>query len=595
MSIDTEAVSVLAIKEAITSLGYLTENIRTEDNTPIWDEFVYLYKTADRNKRNSDFVGRIPIQIKGVDRSKIRNNYFPERITYKLEWSNIDAYITDGGVILFVVYVKDYNTKCIYYNALLPFDLAVIKTNGNTTKASIALKKFPSSDHEGLSTFHSFIRDRQKQRGTVDNKRLSFDQWNGVLGSIEHLTFTIDVAPGPHISRGEILSLAHDFYLYAKPKDLDLHIPVERIEQPKMVRVENDFRIGAGDQEFFDGTYTIWSQGDAQIHFGNAMCVKLYRKDTGRGLKVNISIKGTLFEQIRDLEFVKVLFETGFLLINSMSHKITQLSNNQKQEIEKYIDKLAFLKNIQRKLNLMGITSDLIIDTIKKNEIWKLALIEKIGSGENCSNVLLNDPIQILYIANMKILLSVTTSNNEKKIDDFFRSTHTVIGRDNEDKEHRVSQYLLLKALDLDVDNFRADVVFEDITKYEIYDGYLELVNFFLLELINAYDNNNNKNRDEIYHLSINLCKWLLSLDDCTIYRMNYYQLKLRKEALTNEETEFCVKISSDEEASIRAGALILLGEHSRANEVIEQLNETAKTEFKSYPIYNLLNRECDH
>ncbi len=588
MSIDSESVAVNAVKDVIMRLGYLTENIPTGDNIPIWDDFVYLYKNKNRNRSRSDLIGRIPLQIKGVDRSKIKTNVFPDKVRFRLDLSSVDAYSVDGGAILFVVYVNNYDSKCIYYNSLLPFDLANIKEKNKTKKASIELKKFPSNSSSQLVIFKSFIRNKQKQLGTVDKNRLSFDKWNGDLGLIESFTFTVDVFPGEHISPFESLSLTPDIYMYAIPKGLSINIPVEHIEKTEIVKVNNEHRIGAGDKDYFDQSYTIWSHGDAKIHFGKAMSVSIYRKDSGRGVKINFSIKGTLFEQIRDLEFAKALFETSILLINGVPQKLEHLSSDQEAAAKNFMEKLEGLKKIQNVLRSLKIMGDLNLESIDECEYWKFSLLEKIGADSSYINVSKSDPVQILTIGNIKILLLVDTVEGGKLAKNFFVPIKAVVGVDSGKNEHQVSQFLLLKAADLDVDNFDENTIFDDIIKYNTYEGYLELVNWFLLELIKAYDSGT-RNIDEIYRLAVNLCIWMLSVNNYYIYRMNFIQLKLRKNRLDDEDADFCLQLIDNEDLCTKAGSLILLGRFEEASEIIEQLDDTKRTEFKTYPIYNLL------
>ena len=94
--------------------------INEKDKEPVWDGNIYIYSNKNKTKEN---IKKVPVQVKGT----INNNQENETIKFPLDVADLEAFLDDGGVMFFVVYIDDNGDKTqIYYSALLPIKLRKI-------------------------------------------------------------------------------------------------------------------------------------------------------------------------------------------------------------------------------------------------------------------------------------------------------------------------------------------------------------------------------------------------------------------------------------------------------------------------------------
>ncbi len=104
---DTEALAVAAVKAAIAKTDYLVDY--SKDKEPIWDGSIYAY--SSKKKRNVDWVGKAPVQVKG----KNIDTLDVIEIKYDIEVVDLKNYKKDGGLIFFVVGIDSNGDTKIFY------------------------------------------------------------------------------------------------------------------------------------------------------------------------------------------------------------------------------------------------------------------------------------------------------------------------------------------------------------------------------------------------------------------------------------------------------------------------------------------------
>lgn len=98
---------------------------------------------------------------------------------------------------------------------------------------------------------------------------------------------------------------------------------------------------------------------------------------------------------------------------------------------------------------------------------------------------------------------------------------------------------------------------------------------------------------EDLYKLAVQVSGWLCNKSENDVnYRMNYLQIKRRKQLLNDGEINELENIIENyfDDWSIKAGALILLGKINEAKKIITKQSKENKSEFKQYPIYSLIN-----
>lgn len=587
MNIELEGTN--AIRTLISRNAYLSPYVDENDKTPVWDGFVYVYGNKNPNHPKDSLIGRVPIQVKGKEVKEIKD----EHISYKIYKTDINAYNSEGGLIFFVVQItEEYNTQ-VYFNELLPLDIErLLKKMGNHKSKSVRFEKIPS-DEDGLANlFLNFIHNRNKQVGTVDRERLYFDDWDNSLESIENYSFSCSLVNTKPENVFKALTTM-PLYLYAKPKGLNIKIPIERFTNG-VITEETTHEIGIEDKIYYDKAKVVWENGRKYIKFSRALSIEIQDDiKNGFNIKLNIKSLGTLSERIKDGNFFSdAIKEMGFTIDGI---KIP-LKYEVDDEIEKLLLNLDTLKELKYVLDSLNVSEDLELDSISSEEGWKIDFILGINKVTNYKFKNDGHLLKYIKIANIKILFFEENNNGNLLASNFFSKNdcygYKVFADNKLGEKVEISKYLLLKADDMTCSNFVCENIFEDIIKYDTGYEYQISVNFLLLEIIKAYDMNIGKHED-LNKLAVQISEWLCSKSENDVnYRMNYLQIKRRKESLNDSEIKELENIIENyfDDWSIKAGALILLGKIIEAKKIISKQSEENKSMFKQYPIYSLIS-----
>jgi hypothetical protein len=118
MSRRIEKRGILKLKECLTRSEYLMPVINEDEKIPSWDGYIELYNNNNSNYKKADII-RIPVQVK----SHMGTDISQENVSENIKKSDLINYSNDGGAILFVVVMKDYDAHRIYYDTLTPLKL----------------------------------------------------------------------------------------------------------------------------------------------------------------------------------------------------------------------------------------------------------------------------------------------------------------------------------------------------------------------------------------------------------------------------------------------------------------------------------------
>jgi hypothetical protein len=202
----TGSIGVIAVAQEIANHDLLCAKLEDEGTYPIFDGEIIVYR--NKEQRNEDFVGRVPVQIKGKEVryfSKDRCSYRP------VTKSDLMAYSEESGIIFFVVEVlknkRPTKTK-IFLKQLLSYDIDYLKKRIKKNSGAMELVSLDKSDLTLIC--QNFIRDRKRQKhGEVKS-----------LGEIKGLEgLNLSVITG-HFGKGEkalndYIVAKNPLYLYA--------------------------------------------------------------------------------------------------------------------------------------------------------------------------------------------------------------------------------------------------------------------------------------------------------------------------------------------------------------------------------------------
>ncbi|WP_312908743.1 hypothetical protein [Tissierella praeacuta] len=587
---DIEIIATSSIEKLISRNSYLKPAINNNDKIPVWDGDVIVYGTKDLNKKKENLIGRVPVQVKGHKVENISDSNL-QVIKFRVKKEDMKKYLTDGGVIYFVVYI-DEDTEKIFYNSLLPLDLErLIKRYDNQKTFEIEFKSLPTKDRELADVFLDFIQNRKRQQGTLIPGILYTDDIEKIQNEIKEFKFSYStIEPKGSIPFRELTT--RDFYLYAKPKGIGNPIPFERVSNA-IINIQHKFKISVGEKTYYEDAYIQWEKGQSRIVCGKSVTLNL--KDTTSSniglFNINVKFKGTLNEQLNDLYFIKALINTEELIIDGHS---VPYSNFKFDNNEHLFARISDLELLKQRLEYYGVKTDFNLEAITEEDDFKISfLMDEKPSMKRYKINLAKAGVLGLEIANISILLFAEENIEEGyyKIKSYFENAWKVKYYLREtDEDVQMSQFLILDKKGLLADNINSRKIIEDIKRNHSGNKNIVYVNTFLLEAIKAYDEYSPQQM-ELRYLIENLSEWLYNESKEDYIFLNLAQVKYRLGTLDKYDIDKIIDIGklNKDNIEIQAGISILLKKKEDAKELIKDMNSELKDLFMSYPIYDLL------
>ena len=349
--IEEDAIDYL--KLALKKSKHIHREISEGDREPIWDGHIYFYKNTV--KKNIDLVERIPVQVKGKD------DHYNKNKGYSIKRNNLEHYLNEGGVLYFVVYLKD-ETPTVTYASLTPKVIKKIlhgKNNKktNTINISVTMKPLPDNEVELNLVFQNFIQKRKYQKGFA---HVELRSQESLFNSSENLDgeFQIKFIGKEYL---DILEYAKsgELDLYYKPKGATIAEPLLDDIFDLQLFKENEMHVQIqGNEKVYQTIFKYKTKNDYTIDFGNGCSIKVQEKPENVSLTLNYSISNILSKRIDGLEFILEIQKNKGIILNNHKLAISDknlskidfnfLKNNLDAHIrlEKILDKLKISKDV---------------------------------------------------------------------------------------------------------------------------------------------------------------------------------------------------------------------------------------------------------
>lgn len=581
-----ETISVNAVRNSIVTSPFLDQFIADNDKEPSWDGNVYIYE--DISKKKSKLKGRLPVQIKG----KICADFSADEISYSMDVSDLRNYLYDGGAVLFVVYMNGSGTTTqIYYTELTPLKLRFELNDAKIQKSkTVKLKKFPDDGNKKATIFLNCLQNCQKQASFTDAKLYSLEELE-TTGLLESLTIPL---AGVGVFDPKTLLLSSEAYLYANIRGSSIPQPIELLPKGIVTRevVPNDVVI---DDYIHYKNYSVINSADSTtVQFGESFKIAFDEKKSS--CKMNYKNSSKLRTLARDLNFLLDYIEKGYFKVGSAKFPFDENGANfDGFDVDKEKGRLLFAQRSVKVLDMLGCKEDLDVTKLTGEDIRNLerlavALIDK----ESVSGLKPNlPPVLLMTIAGLKFALLFVRGKSEGEyyIFDFFKSKLSIAYKGADGKMIPTSQYAILHADILaEIQNIQPELFLPSFQNVETEDKYTR-ANWFLLDLLIAYDNSNDT-RADLLKAADDLSKWLYKAPeqylDYNIKCLNRYQVLKRERKLNIDEVAELWNIAEDNSATdeCRLGAYLLLDQQVPAARHFEKLTEAAQKEFITYPIF---------
>lgn len=579
-----EESAITALKTALLRCPVIDSYIDSNDKTPSWDGTVFVYKSEKTKKEN--LVGRVPIQVKGTEKIIISNT-----ASFSCSIADLKNYYKDGGCIFFLISVDlSSGSSKIFYKTLLVVDLdKIIKSAGKQKTSVIHLHLFPTEANEISSIFMEFTDNVHKQMGFIGKDIPTFESLEANGMEITSLTFT---ASGIGLTLDEIPKFlsTHDFYLYAKVKGLDVDVPIDKVTNAIVSRPVNG-EVRVRDRCFFPAYRVVYENGNPLIRIGKGISISLKAEENR--ITVHTDRPDTLSDFIIEADFFLELAEQGEMTLNGTTIPLNGVSLSDLQERK---DVLAYYKDVKKMLDYLGVTEELLLNDLSENDEKNLrnftgAVLynRKIGFP-NMKQDQFCGPFKI---ANLVVWIwAKRQSDGMYSIDNFFKLHQIALFTEDDvdlKKPIQASQFVLFDKKGLiHISNMDYEMVYLDISQTPPSPEYCMKVNFLVLDMIGAYDEQT-KRDEKLLNLAEKICDWLKSIEsmiDSEVLLLNKLQIIKRRRTLSMSEIiELARLTESKYSPATRCGAYLLMDADKEAQECFDELPPIAQEEFLKYPI----------
>lgn len=579
-----EESATTALKAALLRCPILDSYIDSNDKTPSWDGTVFVYKSEKTKKVN--LVGRVPIQIKGTEKVIVSDT-----TAFSCNVADLKNYYKDGGCVFFLISVDlSSGNSRIFYKTLLVVDLdKIIKGAGKQRTITIHLNLFPTEANEISSIFMQFTDNVHKQMGFIGKDIPTFESLEANGAEITSLTFT---ASSIGLTWNELPKFlaTHDFYLYAKVKGLDVDVPIDKVTKAIVSKPVNG-EVRVKERCFFPAYQVMYENGKPIIRIGKGISIDIRAEDNC--IVVHTERPDTLSDFIIEAEFFLELAEQGELTLNGMTLPLNGISLSDMQERK---ITLEYCKDVKKMLDYLGVTEELYLKDLSENDKKNLrnftgAVLynRKIGFP----NMEEDQFYGAFKIANLVIWIWANRqSDGMYSIDSFFKLHQIALFTEDDadlKKPIQTSQFVLLDKKGLiHISNMDYERVYSDISQTSPSPEYCTKVNFLVLDMIGAYDEQT-KHDDRLLVLAEKICDWLRSIEsmiDPEILLLNKLQIIKRRRALSVSEIVDLAKLTESKyPPATRCGAYLLMDADEEAQKCFDEFPPTTQEEFLKYPI----------
>lgn len=506
-----ETFAVNAVRNSIVMSNFLDQFIQDNDKEPSWDGHVYIY--THKSKRKDCLKGRLPVQVKGVE----SNDFTKREISYPVATSDLTNYLNDGGSVFFVVYVgRGGASSQIYYTELTPIKLRLYIASSKAQKTkSIKLKKFPEDNNKKETIFFNCLENCQKQSSFSSTKLYSLEELEK-QGVLEGITI-------PVLALGQVdpkLALfTNEVYFYANIKGSPIPQPLEIFPENLSIREHRNALVAIGDRVFYNSVDVVLNADTVTTLVGDSLSIITHRHSKSFNIKYKSSDK--LRQRTIDSEFMLSYIKAGAFSYDRISIPFDRKGANfSDYSVEAEENDLQYLKKVVQLLNLFNCKKDIDLKSLTGKDWNNIdTLITALVDNKDISD-LRGDlpPVFTVDIADLKFIVraqKVKGKANTYRIFDFFQAEISIIYESSDGNKLPISQFALLHASDIvNADNLRLDALLPSFQKIERHSELMIRANYFLLELIKAYDLQNNP---EIIRTASEFSDWIMGATEAEL------------------------------------------------------------------------------
>lgn len=554
------------------------------DKTPVWDGEIHVLKSPSEKKE--EILGKVPVQIKTTRQKK------DVLKSFSLDTRDLELYKSNGGVVLFVVWLNEDNgLRDIYYKSLPPLSIKNLLRksklkNKSTNKKKLSIEIFKLDDKKMYPMLVDFINNSQKQYSFINVEGISVEN----ISDDKTLKFYFYGQ-----EKEEIFNYQeeHDLFIYYLDPITGIEIPLENTIKIVETEEETDLIIKIGDHVFQDVKRHRFPDGSVQLHFGESFTMSFDIKK--KQFKFNYTRPDLLSKAIKCTQVFQELGKIGYFNLNGNKIELDERSIKDISSFDLEADIKGLLK-ISNFMKKMGIQKDVDLSCFDKqsqrnlNILYSgLVLKKKVALNYNESKLL------HLNIANIHIitLYSFLSDKNGTMIDIFTETPWCREGETEDEDYLDISIFEVFEPNDwLKIDNCKIDSV---IASYQrLVDNKLkyEGADRTILKIVIAADTAEDKTKRELLlNWAQCLSNWNLKYSqNSEMAIINDLQIKSRVRKLNSKEMEILsnILVNSNDNYELCFGSSVLLKSKPQADLFWNKLDNETKERYKDFPIYTL-------
>ena len=554
------------------------------DKTPVWDGEIHVLKSSSEKK--DEILGKVPVQIKTTRQKKDVLKFF------SLDTRDLELYKSNGGVVLFVVWLNEDNgLRDIYYKSLPPLSIKNLLResklkNKSTNKKKLSIEIFKLDDKKMYPMLVDFINNSQKQYSFINVEGISVED----IPDDKTLKFYFYGQ-----EKEEIFNYQeeHDLFIYYLDPITGIEIPLENTIKIVETEEETDLIIKIGDYVFQDVKRHRFPDGSVQLHFGESFTMSFDIKK--KQFKFNYTRPDLLSKAIKCTQAFQELGKIGYFTLNGNKIELDERSIKDISSLDLEADIKGLLK-ISNFMKKMGIQKDVDLSCFDKqsqrnlNILYSgLVLKKKVALNYNESKLL------HLNIANIHIitLYSFLSDKNGTMIDIFTETPWCREGETEDEDYLDISIFEVFEPNDwLKIDNCKIDSVIASYQRLVDNDLKFEDANNTIIKIVIAADMAEDVSRRELLlNWAQCLSNWNLKYSqNSEIAIINDLQIKSRVRKLNSKEMEILsnILVNSNDNYELCFGSSVLLKSKPQADLFWNKLDNETKERYKDFPIYTL-------
>ncbi|WP_408033678.1 DUF4365 domain-containing protein [Streptococcus uberis] len=580
-----ETLGVSYLRTFLDKNNYLQTYFDENDKTPLWDGEIHLLKSPSEKK--SDIVGKVPVQIKATQQKK------KSLKSFLISLSDLNIYLKNGGVVLFVVWIdEENNLKEILYKSLPPLTIKNLikksKRNRNKQKnQKISIEIYPLLKNKVYPILMDFINSSRRQFSFATSDGLTIDR----LPERQNIKFYhYGKSPSDVFDYQE----EHEIFAYMVDDDTGVEIPIENPIKIVETAEETDLTFTIGSYTFDDVVRYRFPSGNVELHIGSGF--KLLANEKTKQFSLNYSRPNILNQAIECIKALQELQNLGHIKLNEADIEFDKqsLSKIKDMNLNEHLDELLQISTFMEKMGVKKEIDLSLFDNQSQRNLYflnkGLVLREKVSSNYDESKLL------HLRVANVHFLtLYQFEKKNSGILVNIFLDTpwckksDSVINKKSED----ISIFEVFEPNDwLKIDNCDFDAVIGSYQRLVDTGIFASSADETLIRIISAADLSDDEERSNL------LREWAQQLSTWNVIHSKGYeramindlQIKIRNRPLNDIENKTLNEIFTNniDDPEICFGVAVLLKSKFQADYYWNKFEEELQYSYQKFPIYNL-------